>query len=33
MRTLQALLKMIDEKGFERCVVTLPVLCTLCAKC
>ena len=33
MRTLQSLLKMIDEKGFERCVATLPVLCTLCAKC
>lgn len=33
MRTLQALLKMIDEKGFERCGATLSMLCTLCAKC
>ena len=33
MRTLQSLLKMIDEKGFERCGATLSMLYTLCAKC
>lgn len=30
MRTLQSLLKMIDEKGFERCGATLSALYPLC---